>query len=50
MGVPKTVDWSLDVVIYEEIDSEGKSNPFRSEQNLHNIEGERKVVVETVDE
>ena len=37
------------VVIYEETDSEGENYPLGDKVNVHDIERESKVVVETMD-
>ena len=49
-GVPKIVDEAPEVVIDEERDSEGETDSLGDEVNVHDIEIERPVVVETVDE
>ena len=49
-GVPKIVYEAPDVVIDEERNSEGETDSLRDELNVHNIERERTVVVETMEE
>ena len=48
--MPKIADQESEAVIYEEMKSEVETEPLSYEVNLHGIDIERKVVVETVNE
>ena len=50
IGVPTTVDEAPEVVIYEEIYSEVGPEPLGDEVNAHDIDRNKTVMVETVDE